>query len=253
MTKHDTSTGRRNTGFGVHTLTALGAVTGILALEAVYNGHIRRALVWLVICQILDGVDGPIARKLDVHIHAPHVDGHILDLVVDYVTCVVVPVVLLLQLSLAPHRLNTVVAGAILVSSALWFARVDQETDDAWFRGFPAMWNIVIPSFIILGTQPVMVVVVCAAGCALQLSNVEFPHIVRAPALRKATIAVTILYFATFVVLSANYPHGNRVLRDVLLIAPLYLAAIVIWRTFFPQREIFGRRVAPAPRHDQFM
>ena len=243
--KSQLSSRLRTTGFGVHTLTALGAVTGILALEAVYSGRIRRALVWLVICQVLDGIDGPIARKFDVTVHAPHIDGHILDLVVDYVTCVVVPVVLLLQLDLAPPHLNSVVAGAILVSSALWFAHVDQETDDAWFRGFPAMWNIVIPSFIILGTRPVAVVIVCAAGCALQLSNVEFPHIVSAPALRKATEAITVLYFATFVLLSANYPHGNRVLRDILLIAPLYLAAIVMWRTFFPQREFFGKRVAP--------
>lgn len=237
---------QRNTGFGVHTLTALGAVTGIFALEAVYSGRIRRALVWLVICQILDGIDGPIARKLDVRLHAPHIDGHILDLVVDYVTCVVVPVVLLLQLHLAPRHIESIVAGAILVSSALWFARTDQETDDAWFRGFPAMWNIVIPSFIILGTHQLAVVVVCAAGCALQLSNVEFPHIVRAPALRRATVAVTVLYFSVFVLLSADYPHSNRVLRDVLLLAPLYLAGIVIWRTFFPEREIFGRRVVAA-------
>jgi phosphatidylcholine synthase len=237
------SPGRRSTGFGVHTLTALGAVTGILALEAVFNGRIRRALVWLVICQVLDGIDGPIARKLDVKLSAPHIDGHVLDLVVDYVTCVVVPVVLLLQLDLGPHHLNPILAGAILVSSALWFARTDQETDDAWFRGFPAMWNIVIPSFIILGTRPIAVVIVCATGCALQLSNVEFPHIVRAPALRKATATITVLYFATFVLLSANYPHGNRVLRDVLLLAPLYLAAIVVWRTFFPHRVIVGQRV----------
>ena len=253
MSVEQSTTSQRNTGFSIHLLTASGVLAGFFALEAVFGGRIHGALLWLVVCQILDGIDGPIARRFEVKIHAPHIDGHILDLVVDYVTCVVVPTVLLIKLQLVPDHLNTLIAASILVTSALWFARVDQETDDAWFRGFPAMWNIVVPSFIILGTRPVMVVLVCAAGCALQLSNVEFPHIVRAPALRKATIAVTILYFATFVVLSANYPHGNRVLRDVLLIAPLYLAAIVIWRTFFPQREIFGRRVAPAPRHDQFM
>ena len=233
----------RNTGFGIHLLTALGAVSGFLALENVFSGHIRRALVWLIVCQILDGIDGPIARKFDVAVHAPHIDGHILDLVVDYVTCVVVPVVLMIQLELAPRHLQTVLAGAILVSSALWFARTDQETEDSWFRGFPAMWNIVIPSFMILGTRPNSVAIVVCIGCALQLSNVQFPHIVRAPALRRLTATVTVFYFATFVILSADYPHGNRVLRDLLLIAPAYLMAIVIWRTFFPDHTIFGRSV----------
>ena len=178
--------------------------------------------------------------------------SHTLDLVVDYVTCVVVPVVLLLQLQLGPHHLNTVLAGAILVSSALWFARTDQETDDAWFRGFPAMWNIVIPSFIILDTRPVMVVVISAVGCVLQMTNVEFPHIVRAPAMRKATVTVAIVYFTTFVALSADYPHGDRVLRDVLLVAPIYLAALVTWRSFWPHRRIFGQSVVPS-RTPQFM
>ena len=239
-------------GLAIHTFTALGAIAGILALEAVYDGKIRRALVWLVVCQILDGVDGPLARKAEVERNAPHIDGHTLDLVVDYVTCVVVPVVLLLQLQLGPHHLNAVLAGAILVSSALWFARTDQETDDAWFRGFPAMWNIVIPSFIILDTRPVMVVIIAAVGCVLQMTNVEFPHIVRAPAMRKATVTVAIVYFTTFVLLSADYPHGDRVLRDVLLVAPTYLAALVIWRTFWPHRRIFDQSVAPS-RTPQFM
>lgn len=230
----------------IHVLTASGAIAGLVALQNVVDGNIRAGLIWLIVCQVLDGVDGPIARRYGASEHASSIDGHVLDLVVDYVTCVVVPVVLLLQLDLGPHHLNPILAGAILVSSALWFARTDQETDDAWFRGFPAMWNIVIPSFIILGTRPVAVVTVCAAGCALQMSNVEFPHIVRAPALRKATATITVLYFATFVLLSANYPHGNRVLRDVLLLAPLYLAGIVVWRTFFPDRTVFGQRVKPA-------
>lgn len=238
----------RNTGFSIHLMTASGALAGFMALEAAFDGRIRVALIWLVVCQVLDGIDGPIARKLDVTVHASRVDGHVLDLVVDYVTCVVVPAVLLVQLELAPRRLSATIVAAILITSALWFARVDQETTDGWFRGFPAMWNIVIPSFVILGTEPVAVAVVCAACCLLQLSNVEFPHIVRAPALRRLTVTLTIVYFTVFVILSASYPRGDRLLRDVLLVTPLYLAAIVVWRTFFPQRTLFGQRVAPPAR-----
>jgi len=236
---------RRNTGFSIHLMTASGAVAGFMALEAVFDGRIRVALIWLVVCQILDGIDGPIARKLDVRVHASRVDGHVLDLVVDYVTCVVVPAVLLVQLELAPQRLSAALVAAILITSALWFARVDQETPDGWFRGFPAMWNIVVPTFVILGTDPVMVAVVCTLGCVLQLSNLEFPHILRATAMRRLTVSFAAVHFAAFVVLSATYPRGDRLLRDALLVAPVYLAAIVIWRTFFPQRTIFGRRIAP--------
>lgn len=253
MSVEPSTTSQRNTGFSIHLLTASGVLAGFFALEAVFAARIHGALLWLVVCQILDGIDGPIARRFEVKVHAPHIDGHILDLVVDYVTCVVVPTVLLIKLQLVPDHLNTVVAASILVTSALWFARVDQETDDAWFRGFPAMWNIIVPSFIILGTSKSTVAIVCAVGCALQLSNVEFPHILRARTLRRATVSIATVYYSVFIMLSVFYPHGSRVLKDVLLLAPLYLSLIVMWRTFWPERVIFGQRIsdpAVAPTDD---
>ena len=53
-------------GFSVHAFTALGAIAGLLALAAILDGRIREGLIWLIVCQLLDGFDGPIARKLDV-------------------------------------------------------------------------------------------------------------------------------------------------------------------------------------------
>ena len=91
---------------------------------------------------------------MDVIIRAARIDGHILDLVVDYLTCVVVPVVLLERLNLLPKHYEVWVASAIFISSALWFARTDLETDDHWFNGFPAVWNLAVPSFLILGLTP---------------------------------------------------------------------------------------------------
>lgn len=240
---------QRNKGLSIHVMTASGALAGFLALQAAFDGEIRSALVWLVVCQVLDGIDGPIARRYDVTVHVPNIDGRVLDLVVDYVTCVVVPTVLLINLELVPGSLSSPMAAAILISSALWFARVDQETDDAWFRGFPGMWNIVVPSFLILGTSQTAAALICVAGCVLQLSNVEFPHIVRAPAMRKLTVAVTIVYFSAFVALSATYPRSNSALRAVVLVAPVYIGLIVIWRAFFPGRTIFGRSVVGGKTH----
>jgi phosphatidylcholine synthase len=65
----------KRAGYALHVMTASGAVAGLLALQAVIDGNIRGALLWLVVCQVLDGLDGPIARKIDVVIHAPRVDG----------------------------------------------------------------------------------------------------------------------------------------------------------------------------------
>jgi len=233
-----TSGSQRRTGFSIHILTASGAVTGFLALQSVIDNNIRAALLWLIACLILDSIDGPIARHFDVGIHAPHVDGHVLDLVIDYVTCVVVPVVLLINLQIVPPRLATMIAALILITSALWFARTDQETEDIWFNGFPAMWNIVIPSFLLLGTSKNIAAIVCVFFCFAQLTTVKFPHIVRVKAMHKSTYTAATIYFGAFSLLSANYPHDNSVLRYILLVGPVYLSFIVIWRTWFPTKKI---------------
>jgi len=81
---------RRAAGWAVHALTASGAVLGLLALLAVVQGQPRAALLWLALALAVDGMDGPIARKLKVRDLIPRVDGAVLDLVVDYLTYVLV-------------------------------------------------------------------------------------------------------------------------------------------------------------------
>lgn len=240
MSEPETSQSQRRTGFSIHVLTASGALAGLFALQSVIDGHIRAALLWLIVCQILDGIDGPIARKFDVGLHAPHIDGHVLDLVIDYVTCVVVPTVLLIRMEVVEPRFTMAISGLILVTSALWFARTDQETEDVWFNGFPAVWNIVIPTFILLETSQRYAAIMCILFCVAQLTKVKFPHLVRVRALRPATYTATVVYFGAFILLSAQYPNGLQWAQNIILVGPVYFVAIVVWRTFLPHRTILG-------------
>lgn len=240
MANAETSQSQRRTGFSIHVLTASGALAGLFALQSVIDGHIRAALLWLIVCQILDGIDGPIARKFDVGLHAPHIDGHVLDLVIDYVTCVVVPTVLLIRMEVVEPRFTMAISGLILVTSALWFARTDQETKDVWFNGFPAAWNIVVPTFILLETSQRYAAIMCILFCVAQLTKVKFPHLVRVRALRPATYTATVVYFGAFILLSAQYPNGPQWAQNIILVGPVYFVAIVVWRTFLPHRTILG-------------
>jgi phosphatidylcholine synthase len=223
-------------------MTASGAVAGMLALQAVIDNNIRGALIWLVVCQVLDGLDGPIARKIDVVIHAPRVDGYVLDLIVDYLTCVVVPVALLVRLQILPHEFQTLIAGLILLMSALWFARTDIETEDHWFNGFPAVWNLAVPTYLVLDLSPNTVAIVTLILCFSQLTMLKFPHIVRVKALRFITLPFGVLYIANLFYLSWSYSNQtgihHQLISEILMSAfPLYIAAISIWRTMQPELE----------------
>jgi phosphatidylcholine synthase len=218
-------------------MTASGAVAGLLALQAVIDGNIRGALLWLVVCQVLDGLDGPIARKIDVVIHAPRVDGYVLDLIVDYLTCVVVPVALLVRLQILPREFQTIIASLILLMSALWFARSDIETEDHWFNGFPAVWNLAVPTYLVLNLKPNTVAIVTLILCVSQLTMLKFPHIIRVQAFRFITLPFGILYIGNLFYLSWSYSNESgihhQIASEILMsVFPLYIAIISFWRTF---------------------
>jgi phosphatidylcholine synthase len=228
----------RRAGYVLHVMTASGATAGLIALQAIFDGRWRAALLWLIFCQVLDGLDGTIARKIDVTIHADRIDGHILDLVVDYVTCVVVPIALLARLELLPHKYEILIAGGILLTSALWFARTDQETEDHWFNGFPAAWNIVVPSFLILNANTQEVLISCVLLALVQLTTIKLPHLVRVEKFRAATLPLTVIYLVNLALLSWNYSdqqgsNPNLIQKVILLGFPAYLAVLSIWRTWF--------------------
>ena len=229
-------------GYALHVMTASGAAAGLLALQAVIDNNVRGALLWLLVCQVLDGLDGPIARKIDVVFNAPRVDGYVLDLIVDYVTCVVVPVALMVRLNMLPSEFQTLIAAMVLLLSALWFARTDIETDDNWFNGFPAVWNLAVPSFLIFDLSKQTVAVVTVLLAVSQLTNIKFPHLVRVVKWRQFTLPFGVIYTVTLLILSWNYSNENGVqsslIADLVMIAfPIYIAVISLVRTFTGSEE----------------
>lgn len=225
-------------GFLLHAFTASGAVAGLFSLSAVMNGHIRAGLIWLIVCQLIDGFDGPLARRIDITTHAPQINGHILDLVVDYVTCVLVPVALLVELNMLPKGSEFWLAALIIFTGALWYARTDQETEDHWFNGFPAAWNIVVPTLLIFDANNATKELVILVFCGLSLSKVQFPHVIRVTKFRPLTLSVATIYFIALTWLSAQYPNGPKWALPILVVGPIYIACLAIWKTWFFKTEI---------------
>src|SRR5262249_50442311 len=94
-----------------------GAVLALLALRAVEARDWQMMFVWLGIALVVDAVDGPLARLLGVKIVLPRFSGERLDLIVDYLTYVVVPAFALTQATLLPEGTRVPAAIAILLSS----------------------------------------------------------------------------------------------------------------------------------------
>src|SRR4051812_44688350 len=107
----------------------------MLALRAVLDNDPGSAILWLMATIIIDGIDGPIARLLVVKERVPRIDGYVLDLIIDYVTCVIVPAAFMYKFHVVPHNaFGLAVLGAVVFTSAIWFSRVDMMTEENWFR-----------------------------------------------------------------------------------------------------------------------
>ena len=224
------------TAYAIHTLTAAGAVLGLFALQAIFDGNTRMALVWLLLSQVLDGLDGPIARKFDVVLHGPKIDGHILDLVVDYVTCVIVPVAFMAHASMLPRENESILAGFIILTSALWFARTDLETEEAWFNGFPAAWNLAVPVMFLMNASSLVIQIISVVLCVSQLTKFQVPHIVRSEWMRKVTLPFGSMFLLDLGYISWNFNNEsgyelNWITGGILLAFPLYVFTIGLIRT----------------------
>jgi phosphatidylcholine synthase len=76
----------RAAAFSVHVFTALGAGIALIALLEAVREHWAAMFAWFGVALVVDALDGPIARRLNVARLQPNWSGEVLDLVVDFVT-----------------------------------------------------------------------------------------------------------------------------------------------------------------------
>lgn len=139
-------------GWLVHLFTASGVVISLVAIDALVRQQWREVLLWLLLALAIDGLDGTLARAVRIKEAVPRIDGDALDLIVDYLNYVLIPTLLMWWAGLLPAGFELSLSALVLLSSLYIFTRHDMKTDDGYFRGFPALWNIV--ALYLLMTRP---------------------------------------------------------------------------------------------------
>lgn len=192
----ETGLGTRIGGMLVHILTASGVALGLLALLAAHERRWTLMFLWLGLALLIDGIDGPLARRFRVKDTLPNWSGEVLDLVVDYLTYVLVPAYALVVSGLVTPPLSLIAGIAIVVTGALYFADTRMKTEDSYFRGFPAIWNVVIFYLFILRPSPEISLAVVALFCIMTFVPVLFLHPLRVKRFRAANITLLVLWVA---------------------------------------------------------
>ena len=197
--------------FMIHVLTASGAACALMAMIAAANDMWQTMFMWLGLALTLDGIDGPLARKTKISKVLPRWSGETLDLVVDFVTYVFVPAYAIAVGGFLPGAWGIFAGLAIVVTSAIYFADNNMKTEDNYFRGFPAIWNIAAFYLFLMTPAPWIATLFVAALVVLTFLPVPFIHPVRVRRFRKLNIALLIVWslLATAAILnnmSAGWP-----------------------------------------------
>ncbi len=197
----------------VHAYTATGVVLALLIVVAAVQVDVARAL-WLGLAAlVIDGTDGMLARRFDVKERLPGFDGALLDNIVDYLTYVFAPVVLLLQAGYLPGgTAGTVVAIIPLLASSFQFCRVDAKTEDHFFLGFPSYWNVVAFYAIALDLGPTAVTLTILVCAALVFVPVGYLYPSRMLQFRRTTLLLSSLWLVAYAVVVAQLPDPDELL-----------------------------------------
>jgi phosphatidylcholine synthase len=223
--------------FSVHLLTGSGAALALMALVAATKGEWRLMFGWLGIALIVDGIDGPLARKVDTKKNASNWDGTILDLVIDYLTYVFIPAYALIYTGLLPWSLGIVAALVIALTGAMYFADVRMKADDNCFVGFPAVWQMPLLVFLVFLPPAWATLAIIAALALAQYTWLKFIHPMRTARWRPLNLTVTVLWviLAGWSIWDAFDPPGA--VKVGLLATSLWLLLVGIVMQAFPARR----------------
>jgi len=228
----------RIAAWAIHALTAAGAVLALLALAAVESGRAREALVWLLAALVIDGVDGTLARHARVSERLPRIDGPALDLVVDYLTYVFVPAWFLWRLGAFPPPVALPLTALILLSALYTFARRDMKTSDGYFRGFPALWNVVALYLYVAAPPPWLAAAVAIVLIVMTFAPVHVVHPFRVRDFGMGPPAAASIWgLATLSLLLPLDDRSRGVALGVSLAAAAVLVAMGLVRTVRGARE----------------
>ena len=225
--------------WAVHGFTASGAVLGFLAIISIFNNDQVGSFLWLGLALLVDGLDGTIARKIGVTDKAPNIDGSTLDNLIDYLNYVIIPSLMIYWFQMVPNGWEIIIPAGVFAVSLYTFANINMKTEDYYFSGFPALWNIVVLYFYILNTNLYVNLIVIIFLSILTFIPIKFVHPLRVKKLRNISIFCTIIWSATTLKLITTLPNIN-LFNDEKIVLIIWIACSLYFATISGSRSLKG-------------
>ena len=211
-----------------HLYTALGAVLALASTIAVFEARFRDVFLLLSAAIFIDATDGWLARLLRVKERIPGYDGARLDDIVDYLTYVFVPVLLIVYAGLLPVGWGLAIGSVVLLASAYGFGQAEAKvsTTDYFFTGFPSYWNIVAFYLYVWRLPATVTAVLLTLLAILVFVPIRYVYPSRTKTLRIPTLALGVLWAVAMLVAIWRLPATDGPWVPLSLVFPIYYLAL---------------------------
>ena len=227
----------------VHLYTASGVLIGLyVAMELTApTPDPRRVFLAFAAVVVIDATDGTLARRWQVKRMLPAIDGRTIDDIVDYLTYVFLPLLLIWRLGWVPAPGWAWIAPA-LVASLFGFANTGAKDEaGGFFLGFPSYWNVVAfyAGFVhrLYGAWINAFLLLLLAALTVLPVRFLYPNLAPRP-WRVPVVAGAILWLGLMLWLLRNYPDSPAHLVWFSLVYPAFYAGLSLR---------LGRATTPAP------
>ena len=214
-----------------HLYTALGAAAALLAALAVFAGDVRAAFIWLAVQVFIDSTDGLLARAAHVHERLPWFDGALLDNLIDYITYVFVPALIVFRAELVPAASVPWIGSVMLLSSGYGFSRTDAKVKvgEYFFTGFPSYWNIVVLYLFVLRLSAATNAAILITFAVLVFVPLRYVYPSRTDTLRRLTVALGGVWALLVIWMIWRLPAVDPWPVALSLVFPAYYLLLSFW------------------------
>ena len=214
-----------------HAYTATGTVWAFLATVMTFENNFRAAFIFLVVATFVDSTDGVLARAFKVKERIPHFDGALLDNIIDYMTFVFIPALIVWRAGLVSRPLAFAVCAAMLMSSAYGFAHAAAKVEegDHFFTGFPSYWNIVVAYLYILQSTPAVNAIVLVTLAVLVFVPIRYVYPSRTRTFQNVTLFLGATWAALFAFMIFRLPATGGPWIALSLVFPVWYVGLSLW------------------------
>lgn len=192
--------------WSAHIFTALGASAGCMSLLHATMGEPKLAFLWLGLTLFIDGIDGTLARKARVSEILPQFDGATVDNIIDYMTYVIIPAVIVYWQGMVPEGWEMIVPVIMATVSVYHFGDEGHKTPDWYFKGFPALWNIVVFYLLILNLPPMVCLGILLTCAVFTFVPIKVVHPFRVEFLKPYNLMATGFWGIGSLIMLIAYP-----------------------------------------------